>query len=82
MSDTLPDDGTVDMPSCSGGAERRGRANRSPAANEQLYDIRLPDGTNVQMSASELAEYQGDWTVTLTIVQSERLYNDIMGDMA
>ena len=54
----------------------------SPGNYEQTYAIRLPDGTEVEWSKEQLAAYEGDWHVNLTIEQSETLYNDIMGDIA
>ena len=73
--------GTVDTPSRLDGAssQERTRASRVPTA-QQLYDIRLPDGSHVQMTATELCEFEHDWHVNLTIEQSETLYKVIMED--
>ena len=45
---------------------------------QQTYAIRLPDGEMVEWTAQELAHYDGDWHVNLTIEQSEKLYHAIM----
>jgi hypothetical protein len=70
---TMPGDGTVDMPSCLGGA-----ASRSPAA--ETYAIRLPDGQEVEWTALQLADYDGDWHVNLTDGQAYVLMLAIMED--
>ncbi len=47
-------------------------------ATQHTYEIRLPDGQIVEWTATQLAAYDDDWHVHLTIEQSEKLYHAIM----
>ncbi len=33
--------------------------------SNELYDIRLPDGSMVQWTAQQIADYEDDWQVNL-----------------
>lgn len=46
----------------------------------QTYAIRLPDGQEVEWTAEQLADYDGDWHVNLTIEQASELIEAIMSD--
>jgi len=37
---------------------------------EQLYEIRLPDGSIVQWTAQQIADYEDEWEVTLMVMQA------------
>ena len=38
--------------------------------SEQLYDIRLPDGSSVQWTAQQMADYEDEWQVNLLVIQA------------
>ena len=38
--------------------------------SEQLYDIRLPDGSIVQWTAQQIADYEDEWGVNLMVMQA------------
>lgn len=38
--------------------------------SEELYDIRLPDGSIVRWTAQQIADYENDWQVNLSVVDS------------
>ena len=39
--------------------------------SEQLYDIRLPDGSIVQWTAWQIADYEDEWQVNLLVIQAK-----------
>lgn len=72
------DGGMVDTSSCFDDAARRACSSQAPAA--QTYAIRLPDGAEVEWTAEQIADYDGDWHVNLTIEQADTLIHAIMSD--
>jgi len=38
--------------------------------SEQLYNIRLPDGSIVQWTAQQIADYEDEWGVNLLVIQA------------
>lgn len=38
--------------------------------SDKLYDIRLPDGSIVQWTARQIADYEDEWQVNLLVIQS------------
>ena len=38
--------------------------------SEQLYDIRLPDGLIVQLTAQQIADSEDEWEVNLMVIQA------------
>jgi hypothetical protein len=47
---------------------------------DETYAIRLPDGSEAEWSAQQLADYDGDWHVNLTEGQADMLIQAIMED--
>jgi hypothetical protein len=40
--------------------------------NEQVYDIRLPDGSIVQWTAQQIADCEDEWQVNLMVIQGTK----------
>jgi hypothetical protein len=38
--------------------------------SEQLYDIRLPDGSIVQWTVQQIADCEDEWQVNLLVIQA------------
>ena len=43
----------------------------------ELYEIRLPDGSIVQWTSQQIADYENDWQVNLSVTQAEQFHKTI-----